>query len=568
MSNPVSLPIPILITLLGPSGVGKSYYLFSLGLALRRYLVNHPPLREQWQVQELGESYWEQLERWETQQNNQGTLEKTGREVVSPFWFDIEQTESKHRYRVFLIEMATEEMVNGVFQPAAGPFTPWSYLRQLYSTSSANTLLMFDSKAIQESRFTDAERASLKQIEGFLQTRPPVKPAMVSVCLMKAEGLEEVHERLLSKRKEMEQSLKKSGDTLLGDILDDTQYRQESVKGRFDNNAHTVEIVFLLKNYEEDRLRYYSISSVGLQLDKEIDKEIFNKSRCFVAYNLFKPILDILEVVEQHFKQAEETKNRGIRMIFKSQPPQEEYCKTLVDQIQKIQAEQARFLEGQANSLNERENKLKVAEEHNKSEASRLAEARGKIAERNAELQQVIDKKAKKYQQFEQLLMEKDKEKRKLAEGLMEELKKANSFWRPLRWIGGCLLSLFCLSAIGTYFYLADNQLEMLCVGSASQPLDCQLPNLITVPKSPVNFKLSPVISMPNWLTFEKQSLKLSDTPFSPGELRLTFSVTNDKGGGLFILDTSATLWKGRNVFGVVGMGKELRVEVWVVLYK
>jgi len=297
-------PVPIFITLIGNTAVGKSYYLLSLGLALKQYPKS---LRDKWDIIGLSEVYKKQLKQWKRDHQGYGTIQTTNPDVNLQEYgvigatnsgtniqlsFDVENKKSNRRYRVILADMAGEDIVRYLNNE--------KIVRRLANDIkmrirlSSGILLMMDSQPFDDEQFSfDA-----KELDAWEELLKTELFNSFGICLMKADILEPVKEKLRPQQEEMERD--PSGYALNPSLFDDKSM-EEHAQNEFDKSK-TKEISHLL-NGQRIKPGFHYVSSTGVYKDG-VPPELNEHIGQFIGYNILKPVLDTLEAVEADFKEG------------------------------------------------------------------------------------------------------------------------------------------------------------------------------------------------------------------------------------------------------------------------
>jgi len=253
-------PIPVLITLVGDKGVGKSHYLYALGLALKE---RHSVFRDCWKITQLDENYAKQLDDWNTQYRAEQTISTPTDRFL---YLSFEVCNGKRCYKVILLDWAGENLL---------PSTNFTDKLKLELRRSTSTLLMFDVTLLKpetQSDFQSKWESLLKQDdfrEALTQSLGKVFFDMpLRVCFTHAEVFGNV-----------ERALKKNPRK-----LDDKSYL-EYAEQVFESYPQFSEIRNLLKQGDTRFKSYYS----AVLLEQRIH------------YNLICPILDTLDDMETVF---------------------------------------------------------------------------------------------------------------------------------------------------------------------------------------------------------------------------------------------------------------------------
>ena len=281
--------IPIFITLIGNTSVGKSYYLFSLGLALSKY----PSLREYWAVTGISDGYKEQIKIWKQEHQLEHQIGATNLGKNIQLSFTIKNKKTLRQYQIIMADMAGEEIIGYLNNESI--YTRIANDIKMRIRLSSGILLMADSENLYEDREINAWEELLTT--GIFST--------LDICLMKADRLPSVQNLLnpIPQENVIDNVFLK---TLRFNLLDDKTLQQDA------HNAFSHPKLTKLQNYMKNhaiQVRYHYISSTGLSSDGQLSK-IKEPLDEFTNYNIFQPIFDILDNLENGFE-------KGFTGIFK-----------------------------------------------------------------------------------------------------------------------------------------------------------------------------------------------------------------------------------------------------------
>lgn len=263
-----STSVPIFITLIGNSAVGKSYYLFALGLSLRKLYSFR---NQTWIIEDLSDDYQNQLDIWlrEHQQGEKISANDLGDNVQLSF--TIKNKLLNRSYEVIFADMAGEDIIRylkgeSIFKRIANDI-------RMRVKLSSGIMLMVDSTKLDDDFEINAWLELLKT--GLFNS--------LDVCLTKADVLEPVEQKL----KQFEGVAHLTDDSSLEEYAEE-EFSSPKVKP----------ILEYLREQSIDA-RFHYVSAIGLT---ESDlPQIHQETGAFLGYNIFKPILDILENVEKNF---------------------------------------------------------------------------------------------------------------------------------------------------------------------------------------------------------------------------------------------------------------------------
>jgi hypothetical protein len=407
-------PIPVLITLVGDKGVGKSHYLYALGLALKE---RHSVFRDDWEITQLDENYTKQLDDWNTQYRAEQTISTPTDRFL---YLSFKVCNSKRCYKVTLLDWAGENLFQNKL-----PSTDLTDKLKLELRRSTSTLLMFDATLLEpetQSDFQSKWESLLKQDgfrEALTQSLGNVFFDMpLRVCLTHAEFFDNVKHAL--------------------GVLDDKRY-QEYAEQAFESSPHLCEIRTLLKPGVTKFKYYYSAVLVEEKKPR--------------YYNLISPILDTLDDMETIF---------DIRTHFWS-PNQVKWYQSVCDEIERqkkaIDAQQAKnieniekgkaFLSSQTTYLENRRNYLLKKKEEIERQKTELDAQKVSIFEASQELKRQKDKfeRKKTAYEIERALFER---KKTAYENERAFLKKER---KKLRTCCSMIKLIFIIGAIGAILY-------------------------------------------------------------------------------------------------------------------
>lgn len=269
--NNLKQAIPIFITLIGSTSVGKSYYLFSLGLAIS----NYPTLNKNWIISKISDEYKKQIKIWKQQHQEDGLVGATNLGENIQLSFTIENKKSKLKYEIILADMAGEEIVRYLNNEST--YTRIANDIKMRIKLSSGILLMFDANKFSNEKEIDAWEKLLET--GIFSS--------IDICLMKADLLKSVKGIFQSASK-----YAKEENELHPYLLYDKTLEDEA-EDFFLNGSS--KLANYMKNTDIDP-RYHMISSLGVSQNNKTDE--------FASYNIFKPIIDILQNMENNFQKG------------------------------------------------------------------------------------------------------------------------------------------------------------------------------------------------------------------------------------------------------------------------
>ena len=106
-NNSSSHITPIFITIIGSTSVGKSCFLFSLGLTISKY----PTVDNSWCVDSIDPNYKQQIDLWKKQYDASGILGATDLGENIQLSFVVKNTRTQRKYEIIIADMAGEEIV-------------------------------------------------------------------------------------------------------------------------------------------------------------------------------------------------------------------------------------------------------------------------------------------------------------------------------------------------------------------------------------------------------------------------------------------------------------------------
>ena len=167
---------PIFVTIIGSTSVGKSCFLFSLGLTICKY----PVINDTWCIHEVHPSYKSQIELWRKQYEKSGVLGATDLGQNIQLSFVVKNTRTQQKYEIIIADMAGEEIVRYFNNEEA-------YARiandiKMRIRLSSGVLLMLEADKLDQQ----------KEINAWEQLLTTGMFSSLDICIMKADSVSEV----------------------------------------------------------------------------------------------------------------------------------------------------------------------------------------------------------------------------------------------------------------------------------------------------------------------------------------------------------------------------------------
>jgi hypothetical protein len=244
--------IPIFITIIGNTSVGKSYYFFSLGLALSKY----PSLREYWEVTGISDGYKKQIKIWKREHIEDEKEHKIGATDLGKniqLSFTIKNKRTLRKYQIFMADMAGEQIAKYLNNESIDDHITIANDIKMRIRLSSGILLMLDSNKL----ILNAEKKE-KEIDACVELLTTGIFSTLNICLMKADYFEFVKQKLKEDSKI--------------NLLNTSQKQEEQ---QYAENVFSDEKLVKIPNYMKNHnisARYHWVSSIALCRDNQVKK--------------------------------------------------------------------------------------------------------------------------------------------------------------------------------------------------------------------------------------------------------------------------------------------------------